>query len=146
MYQDIKVDDSCLKGKFIISAEDIKNLLPEEIKNDVEAIHVYVDNGQTKWIIFLEDDMGVYNYFPFSKELIYDPYGRQIRYGLIYLWRKARYLRDEYEHKGTEKKIWATYVCRPSHMFLLREVKEYWFDDGNGMGSCTKSKWFRAFP
>ena len=146
MYSDIKVDDKGLKGKHVINAEDIKNLLPEEIKNDVEAIHVYVDLGQPRWVIYLKDNLGTYNYIPFSGEITYNSYGTRIRYGLIYFWRKTRYLRDQYTHKGTEKKIWATYICRPNHMVLLREVKEYWFDDGQGMGCSCRTRWFRAFP
>lgn len=148
MYTDLKVDDSCLRGKRIISSNDIKNLLPEEIQEEVEAIHVYVyvDTVKILWVIYLKENMGTYEYVPFSKEIIYNPYGREIRYGLIYFWRKTRFQRDVYTHKGTEKKVYATYICRPNHMLLLREEKQYWYDEGNGDGYCSKSRWFKAFP
>ena len=137
MYKDLMIDDTCLRGKFIISAEDIKNLLPEEIKKNVEAVHVYVyvDAVKLLWVIYLKDNIGTYEYVPFSKEIIYNPYGTQIQYGLIYLWRTVKYLRDE------KTQIYAEYVCRPNHMLLLREIKK----QGAEEGPDAKIKWFRAF-
>ena len=148
MYKDLIIDDSSLRGKRIINSSDIKNLLPEEIQENVEAIHVYlyVDGVKVLWVIYLKENMGTYEYVPFSKEVTYNPYGTQVHYGLIYFWHTAKYLRDEYIHKGTEKKVYAKYICRPNHMLLLREIKEYWYDEGKGPGFCSKSKWFRAFP
>lgn len=142
----MNIDDSCLRGKRAIREKDIINLLPEEIQKNVEATYVYVNLGQPRWVLFLSDDQGGYQYHPFSHEMVYDPYVRKIDWGRIYLWRKARYLRDEYVYKGTERRVYTVYICRPGSMYLLREVKQYWFDDGNGPGYSSKSKWFKAFP
>ena len=138
------IDDTCLRGKFIISAEDIKNLLPKEIKKNVEAAHayVYVDAVKILWVIYLKDDVGTYEYIPFSKEINYNPYGRQIQYGLIYLWRTTQYLRDQYANE----KVYSEYVCRPNHMLLMREIKKYGGAKVNKDDNDTKIKWFRAFP
>lgn len=146
MYENIKVDDSCLRGKHIIGKNDIIALLPEEIRENVEAAFVYVNLGQAQWVVFLKNDNGAYSYQPFAKEMTYEPYAKRMDWGRIYFWRKARYLRDHYQNKGTEKKVYSIYVCRPNHMFLLREIKQYWLEDENGPGYSSKDKWFRAFP
>ena len=146
MYENLKVDDSSLRGKRVIGKSDVINLLPEEMRENVEAAYVYVDMGQPRWVIFLSDDLGEYQYHPFSHEMEYDPYAKGKDFGKIYLWRKARYLREEYTHKGTDRKVYSVYICRPHHMYLLREVKQYWYDEGQGPGFCSRTKWFRAFP
>jgi len=146
MYETIKVDDRCLTGKRVIRKNDVINLLPEEMRENVEAAYVYVDIGQPRWVLFLSDDTGGYQYHPFSHEMEYDPYAKRKDFGKIYLWRKARYLRDKYLNKGTEKEVYTVYICRPTRMYFLKEVKVYHLEDENGPGYATKSKWFRAFP
>ena len=146
MYQDIKVNDACLRGKHIIGEKDIINLFPEEMRKEVEVAYVFVNLGQAQWVIFLKDDVGGYTYQPFSKEMVYDPYIKKIDWGRIFFWRKSRYLRDHYINKGTEKKVFTVYICRPKHMILWREVKRYELEDKDGPGYSTKSRWLRAYP
>lgn len=146
MYQSLSINDSCLRGKSIIGVKDIANLLPEHMKKQVSGIRVGVDYEGPKWVIYLKDNVGAFLYTPFSKEIIYHSYATFVKYERIYFYCRVNYLRDQYLHKGSEKKVYATYLCRNHHMFLLKESKQYWFDDGSGMGYSTKTKWFRAFP
>ena len=85
MYQNLLVDDSCLKGKSIIGVEDVKNLLPENIKEHVCDIRVRADYEGIKWVIYLYNDLGGFLYTPFSREMLYHSYVRKIEYNYIYL-------------------------------------------------------------
>ena len=147
MEQEVRFDDSALQGKNIITGKDIIALLPEEIKGQIDETYVYVDFGQCIWLLFLKESNGAYKYLPFSGEANYSPYARKLNYGRIWLWRKSRYLRTTSNTKTESKKTYTVFLCRPTFMFLWREVREYLVtEEGEGdVWSARNTKWFRAF-
>ena len=142
----IKIDDSALLSKHIITKKDVMALLPEDIKSQVKDIQVLVNHGQPRWVIFLRS--GAYLYEPLNKdhEMILDVSGVKPAYGKIYLCRKARVLRWEESEELNGDKYYAVFLCRPHHMVLWRELKNTWFtQDESGPGFGTTVKWFRHF-
>lgn len=141
MEQIIKVDDSALLSKRVIKTKDIFQLIPAKLQGNVETICVLVNEGLPRWFIFLWGE-GAYVYKPHSGEMEYDPYAKRVSYGRIYLWRKGRYLRSN----NKRIKTFSVYLCRPHHMVLWREIREYWdFDEAGAAGYCRSSRWFRRY-
>lgn len=140
----IKVDDSVLLSKRVIKAQDIIALVPEEVRKDVVGAYVYVNENIPFWLILC--GAGGYTYIPHSGEMVHEPYAHMIRYGRIYLSRKARYKRSEITNGIDTHKTFAVYVCRPRHMYLWKEVREYWYSNETGpVGYSVASKLFRRF-
>lgn len=139
----VPINDAELRGKFRITKKDILQLLPEEVKQQITGVNIRINNGLPHWVLSTNTAETFFVYVPFSGCL---EKVSCIRFGKILLFRKGRYLRDQYHHKGTDKKVYTVYLCRRNAMYLWREVKEYWFDDGDGLGCAASSKWFRAFP
>ena len=141
MEQILKIDDSALLSKRIIKVKDIFKLLPDKVKENVEGICILVNDGLPRWFIFLWGE-GAYVYKPHSGEMEYDPYAKMVSYGRIFTWRKGRYLRAV----DGSVKTFSVYLCRPHHMVLWREVREYWmFDEDGETGFSNTCKWFRRY-
>lgn len=141
MEQILKIDDSALLSKRVVCKKDILHLLPKDMQESVEEICVLVNDGLPRWFIFLWGE-GAYVYKPHSGVMEYDPYAKMVSYGRIYLYRKGRYLRVV----DGSIKTFSVYLCRPHHMVLWREVKEYWmFDEAGVAGYSTTCKWFRRY-
>lgn len=148
MITDIRIDDSVLQSKRVITSRDIYNILPEKIKEKVEEICVLIDNGQPVWIIFIKGDVCPgYRYYPHSGELIFDAYAKIYHFGKIYFGRLARYLRVTQvpeEKSGLSNKVYSIYFCTRRKMTLWGEALEYWMNDDEGCPGCsTEHHWFR---
>lgn len=147
MEQIIKIDDSVLLSKRIIRKSDIMALLPEDVKSQVKDIKVMVDRDP-RWIIFLKGG-GAYHYSPLNKdhEMYLDVAGIKPAYGKIYICRKTRVLRFEEKPEPDGDKYYSVFLCRPSFMLLLREVKEWWYTQEyiSGPGFSTFCRWFRHY-
>lgn len=138
--ENIKINDDLLRSKRVISGKDIYSILPEEIKTQVEKICVVIDNGQPVWVILLNEGTGGYRYYPYSGELLYDPYANVYHFGKIYFGRMARYLRwtqTPAKKNGLSNKIYSIYFCTCHHMILTGEVFEYWMMDEYDDPGCS---------
>ena len=139
----IKFDDSSLQDKNVITAQDIYNVLPAEVKAKVARITIRVDKQQVFWAIYLKGDAG-YRYELFSKELLYDGYLCLALYRSISIAKQAEFLRKEQKFTEQTHKWYSKFICFRHKMILLKERKEYWMKDDNGEdGVSTETNWFR---
>ena len=145
--ENIKINDSSLLSKKVITPKDVLNLLPEEIREHVADIRVLVDDGKVLWRIILDNDVYAgYHYVPHSGKLVYEAYACRKPYGRIFIGRRARFSRTRFSDRGNTHDIYSVYFCRPHTMVLLGEVDEMQIDEGkNGIWSATCRYYFRRY-
>ena len=145
--ENIKIDDSSLLSKKVITAKDVFNLLPKEVCEHVADIRVLVDDGKVLWRIILDNEIYAgYHYVPHSGVLIYEAYACRKPYGRIFIGRRARFSRTQFSDKGNTHDIYSVYFCCSRVMVLLGDVDEIQIDDGeNGIWSATCRYYFRHY-
>ena len=145
--ENIKIDDSSLLSKKVITAKDVLNILPESIREYAACIKVVIDNGQPVWRILLNNEnVAGYLYTMHSGELVYDGYACRRPFGRIFFARCVRFFRKSFEDKGNKHKVYSVYGCRPHHMFLLYEVDETEVEDPDyGFGFVSYLRYFHRF-
>ena len=140
----LKINDMNLQGKFIIDDRAVEHYFPTKAILEKKSLRVMINNSLPVWVMTTHSGEQWF-YVPFTHEV---RKAENIRFGRIYFNRSARYLRDEYTHKGCIKKVFSVYLCTRKTMFLIKEVKEYWPQDlpiDLEGSSCDKVKWFGAF-
>ena len=140
-----------LQGSTIIDEQKIWRCIPNNMILG-STLRIMINESKPVWVLTLESGEQWY-YVLFSHEIVQ---AENIHFGKIYIGRTARWLRDEYEHKGNLKKLYSVFFCTSKTMFLVKESKEYWpqgledhpdpkIRDLAG-GYFTKTKWFAPFP
>ena len=89
-----------LQGKSIIDERDVWYYFETAQILNGKSLRLMINESKPVWVLTLESGEQWY-YVPFSHELVK---AEQIHFGKIHIGRTARWLRDEYTHKGCIKK------------------------------------------